>query len=171
MQTWWGATTPRLRINILLCNYFSGAERVRTQSTSLFRQSFMLTVIVDSTTKHSELLSLNLLRSHFLSHSSLKLTHSFFFLTLFRPLWPFQHFFWPLVAQPERGPFSVPVSAQHHSHGLCLVGDSSFIPPLKPFVAGWKLADAGAIEPKLLDQYKHPSLHPGPFWAPQWAVC
>lgn len=68
--------------------------------------------------------------------------------------------------QPERSPFSRHVSAQRHSHGLCFFQDPSFIPS-KAFVAGWKLADAGAIKPKLLDQYKHPSLSPTPFSASQ----
>lgn len=68
--------------------------------------------------------------------------------------------------QPERSPFSRHISVQQHSHGLCFFQDPSFIPS-KPFVAGWKLADAGAIKPKLLDQYKHPSLSPTPFSASQ----
>lgn len=44
--------------------------------------------------------------------------------------------------------------------GAVLSRDSSFILS-KAFVAHRKLADAGAIKPEVLDQYKHPSLSPG----------
>ena len=47
--------------------------------------------------------------------------------------------------------------------------DSSFILS-KPFVADWKLADAGAIKPKLFVHYEHPSLSPRSFRASQWTV-
>lgn len=65
----------------------------------------------------------------------------------------------------KRSPLSpVPFPWAVFSWGLILH------PPLKPFVACWKLADAETIRPKLLDQYKHQSLHPEPFWASQWPV-
>lgn len=116
-------------------------------------------------------LQANLLWSHILSHSSLQLTHSFFFLMPSHPLFLISNTFADLLVYSLKEVPSLRTSwSQHHSHGLCFCrGNSSFILS-KAFVVGWKLADAEAIQPKLLDQYKHPSLSPGPFWPSQCTV-